>query len=124
MHVVDWSETQEADPILAMCSKWMRKRKDTPLPKRDTLLRKYLNDNTETEQGHMLFHMWNSLVLSKGLLYLNTMPKGETRGSSGLCGSCCAVLNGVQCDAGHQGQQRTLALTQECFWWPLMADDC
>ena len=34
------------------------------------------------------------------------------------------VLNGVHRDAGHQGQQRTLALTQERFWWPMMAEDC
>ena len=34
------------------------------------------------------------------------------------------VLNGVHRDAGHQGQQRTLALTQERFWWPMMAEYC
>ena len=32
--------------------------------------------------------------------------------------------NGVHHDAGHQGQQITLALTQERFWWPMMAEDC
>ena len=35
-----------------------------------------------------------------------------------------AVLNGVHCDAGHQGQQQTLALVQEHFWWPTMVEDC
>ena len=34
------------------------------------------------------------------------------------------ALNGVRQDAGHQGQQQTLALTQERFWWPMMAEDC
>ena len=34
------------------------------------------------------------------------------------------ALNGVHHDAGHQGQQRTLAPTQERFWWPMMAEDC
>ena len=34
------------------------------------------------------------------------------------------ALNGVHRDAGHQGQQQTLALTQERFWWPMMAEDC
>ena len=34
------------------------------------------------------------------------------------------ALNGVHHDASHQGQQRTLALTQERFWWPMMAEDC
>ena len=35
---------------------------------------------TETEQGKMLFHIRNSLVLNKGLMYVNTNPKGETEG--------------------------------------------
>ena len=34
------------------------------------------------------------------------------------------VLNEVHCDASHQGQQRTLALAQERFWWSMMAEDC
>ena len=37
---------------------------------------------------------------------------------------CTAALNGVHHDAGHQGQQRTLALAQEHFWWPMMVEDC
>ena len=27
-------------------------------------------------------------------------------------------------DAGHQGQQRTLVLAEEHFWWPKMVEDC
>ena len=34
------------------------------------------------------------------------------------------ALNDVHHDAGHQGQQRILALAQERFWWPMMAEDC
>ena len=34
------------------------------------------------------------------------------------------ALNGVHHDAGHQGQQRTLALAQEHFWWPMIVEDC
>ena len=34
------------------------------------------------------------------------------------------ALNGVHHDVGHQGQQQTLALAQECFWWPMMVEDC
>ena len=79
------------------------------------------------EQGHMLFHMRNSLVMSKGLLYISTMLKGEREGVLAFvvpATQCCTVLNGVHHNAGHRGQQRTLALTQECFWWPLMDDNC
>ena len=39
-------------------------------------------------------------------------------------GQCCLALNGVHHDAGHMSQQQTLALTQERFWWPMMAEDC
>ena len=37
---------------------------------------------------------------------------------------CHVTLNGIHRDAGHQGQARTLALTQERFWWPTLAKDC
>ena len=79
------------------------------------------------EEGHALFHMCNSLVLSKGLLYVSTMPKGEVEGVLAFLvptDHCRAPLNGVHHDVGHQGQQRMLALAQECFWWPMMVDDC
>ena len=54
-------------------------------------------------------------------------PKGETEGVLAFVipvGQCCLALNGVHRDASHQDQQRTLALTQERFWWPMMAKDC
>ena len=60
-------------------------------------------------------------------MYVSTTPKGETEGVLTFVvpvGQCHTMLNGVHCDAGHQGQQRTLALAQERFWWPMMAEDC
>ena len=60
-------------------------------------------------------------------MYMSTTPKGETKGVLAfviLVGQYCLVLNGVHRDAGHQGQQGTLALAQERFWWPMMAEDC
>ena len=54
-------------------------------------------------------------------------PKGETEGVLAFVIPVAQhrmVLNGVHRDAGHQGQQRTLALAQERFWWPMMAEDC
>ena len=59
------------------------------------------------------------LVLSKGLLYISTTPKGEVEGVLAFLvptGQCRVALNGMYHDAGHQGQQRMLALAQECFW--------
>ena len=80
-----------------------------------------------TEQGKMFFHIHNSLILNKGLMCVSTTWKGETEGVLTFVvpvGQCRMVLNGVHHDAGHQGQQRTLALAQERFWWPIMAEDC
>ena len=127
MHIVDWEEAQEADAALAGCRKWLHLRKDTPLPWQDTLLKECLGVEARMEQGKMFFRIHNSLILSKGLMYVNMTPKGETEGVLAFVipvDQCCLVLNWVHRDAGHQGQQRTLALTQERFWWPMMAEDC
>ena len=75
----------------------------------------------------MFFHICNSLILNKGLVYVSTTLKGETEGVLTFVvpvGQCWIVLNSVHHNAGHQGQQMTLALAQERFWWPMMAEDC
>ena len=127
MHIVDWEEAQEADAALAAHCKWLHLRKDTLLPKWDAFLKECLGVEVETERGKMFFHIRNSLILNKGLMYMSTTPKGETEGVLTFVvpvGQCQMVLNSMHPDASHQGQQRTLALTQERFWWPMMAEDC
>ena len=127
MHIVAWEQAQEADVALAGCHQWLHLRKGTPPPRRDTLLKECLGAEAEMEQGKMFFHIHNSLILNKGLMYINTTPKGETEGVLAFIipvGQCRPALNGVHRDAGHQGQQWTLALTQERFWWSMMAEDC
>ena len=127
MHVVNWKDAQGADTALAACRKWLKAQKDTPVEKRDALLKKYLGSQADMEEGCALFHVHNSLVLSKELLYLSTAPKGEMEGVLAFLvpsSQCTAALNGIHHDAGHQGQQRTLALAQERFWWPMMVEDC
>ena len=78
-------------------------------------------------EGCMLFRVQNSLILNKDLLYLNMTPKGEAEGVVTFVvptDQCCVALNSVHRDAGHQGQARTLALTQERFWWLTLVKDC
>ena len=58
---------------------------------------------------------------------MSTIPKGETEGVLTFVvpvGQHHMALNSVHHDASHQGQQRILALTQERFWWHIMAEDC
>ena len=98
-----------------------------PPPQRETLLKECLGAEAKTKQGKMFFCICNSLILNKGLMYVNMTPKGETEGVLAFIapvGQCRLVLNRVHHNAGHQGQQQTLALTQERFWWPMMAEDC
>ena len=75
----------------------------------------------------MFFRIHNSLILNKGLMYINMTPKGETKGVLAFViptAQCHMALNVVHQDVSHQGQQWTLALAQEIFWWPMMAEDC
>ena len=107
MHIVDWEEAQEADAALATCHKWLRLRKDMPLPKRYAFLKECLEVEAETEQGKMFFRIRNSLILNKGLMYMSTTSKGETEGILAFVfpvGQCQMALNSVHHDAGHQGQ--------------------
>ena len=126
MHVVDWVESQDSDPMLAACKKWLRTCREVPSPKRDTLLCELLGPHMEGK-GHMLFRVRNSLILDKDLLYLNVTPKGEVEGVTAFMvptDQRRVTLNGIHRNAGHQGQARTLALTQERFWWPTLVEDC
>ena len=98
MHIVDWEQAQEADVALARCRKWLCLRKGVPPPRRDALLKECLGVEAETEQGKMFFHIHNSLILNKGLMYVNTTPKGETEGVLAFVipvAQCHMVLNGV-----------------------------
>ena len=81
----------------------------------------------EAEANEELLHEHVRLVLSKGLMYVGTMPKGEAEGILAFVvpGEQCRVaLHGIHRNAGHQGQQHKLALAQERFWWPMMVEDC
>ena len=97
------------------------------LPRWDAFLKECLEVEVGTEQGKLFFCICNSLVLNKGLIYVSTTTKGETEGVLAFVvpmDQHRMALNGVHHDASHQGQQRTLALMQERFWWPMMAKDC
>ena len=112
--------------MLAACKKWLRMHREIPSPKRDVLLCDLLGQHMEGER-HMLFRVQNGLILDKGLLYLNVTPKGEAESVATFVvptDQHRVALNGIHRDAGHQGQARMLALTQERFWWPTLVEDC
>ena len=119
MYVGNWEDAQGAHMVLTVCRKWLKTCKDTLAERRDALLKKYLGSEADMEEGCTLFHICNSLVLSKGLMYISTTPKEELEGVLAFLvpsSQCIKALNGVHRDADHQGQQRTLVMAQECFW--------
>ena len=123
MHITNWAEVQGKDALVAACWKWIHTRKDVALQKRDALLKRCMGEHSNSEEGQAMFHIRNSLTMKKGVLYVNTTPKGRTEGLLAFVVPSehrWVALNGVHQDAGHQGQQRTLALAQECCWWPKM----
>ena len=98
------------------------------LSKREThcLEDAWANIQTQKRVRHC-FTSWIDFTMKKGMLYVNTTPKGETKGLLAFVVPSAhwhTALNGMHWDARHQGQQRTLALAQEHFWWPKMDDDC
>ena len=98
MHIVDWEQAQEVDVALAGCRKWLHLRKVMPPPRQDTLLKECIGAEAETEQGKIFFHIHNSLILNKGLMYVNMTPKGDTEGVLAFIipvAQCCMALNRV-----------------------------
>ena len=55
MHVVNWEDAQGADVVLAACRIWLKAHKDTPMEKRDALLKKYLVSQVDMEEDCVLF---------------------------------------------------------------------
>ena len=72
-----------------------------------------MGKHSDSEEGKALFRIKNSFTMKKEMLYVNTKPKGKTKGLLAFVVPSThrrTALNGVHRDAGHQGQQRTLAL--------------
>ena len=127
MHITNWEEAQCEDALLAACHQWLGTKRNVIAPEERHLLKECMGEHSNSEEGKALFRARNNLTMRKGLMYVNTMPKGEIEGLLAFVvpsAHRCVALNGVHRDAGHQGQQRTLALAEEHFWWPKMVEDC
>ena len=80
MHVTNWEEAQHEDALLAACRQWLGTKRNVIPQKRDTLLKECMGEHSNSEEGKALFHARNNLTMRKGLMYVNTMPKGEIKG--------------------------------------------
>ena len=55
MHVTDWEAAQHEDPLLAACLKWMCDKKGIDEQERDGLLKRYMGNQANTEEGKAMF---------------------------------------------------------------------
>ena len=70
MHVIDWLEAQNKDPIIHGAIEWMQSGKEKSL-------KDHLGDLASTPEGLGFISRQKSLVLVNGKLYLKCKLKGE-----------------------------------------------
>ena len=117
-NVTDWKQEQKEDPILYQVAKHLR----VPCETFKAALHKVLDKKATATYVKAK----EQLLIKNGLLYRKTrqgqadeivyqfvVPQRH-RGTT---------LDGCHREAAHQGQCRSTALMQECFWWPGMTRD-
>ena len=117
LHVMDWVVTKEEDPIPKIVMESISTHKVQ-------VLQHLLGDHTTTEEGMAILREQKKFMLNQGALYHHhTLVGGLEEMMQFLVPTAhrVAAMNGCHRDTGHQGQQRTLSLLQDCFWWPGMA---
>ena len=109
LHVTDWVATQWEDLVLKAVINWIPNQK------------KNQGDDTNTEEGMAVLQGQKKLMLYQGALYHSHILAGELEEVLWLVvptAHWVPAMNGCHQDAGHQGQQWTLYLLQDLFWWP------
>ena len=117
-NVINWKQEQKEDPVLYQVAKHLRAPRDT--------FRAALLKVLDKKATAAYIKAKEQLLIKNGLLYWKTrqgqanevvfqfvVPQRH-RG---------AALDGCDREAAHQGQCRSAALMQECFWWPGMTRD-
>lgn len=80
----------------------------------------------ETKETNRILRQWGRLTTQLGLLYrVSKHPVSKKRTFQYIVPTALRgqVLKGIHDDAGHQGQQHTLWLTRQRFYWDSMEHD-
>ena len=117
-NVTNWKQEQKEDPVLYQVAKHLR----APHKTFKAALYKVLDKKDTAAYVKAKEH----LLIKNGLLYRKTR-QGQAdeimfqfvvpQRHQG------ATLDGCHREVAHQGQHRSIALMQECFWWPGMTRD-
>ena len=117
-NVTDWKQEQKEDPVLYQVAKHLR----VPCETFKAALHKVLDKKATAAYVKVK----EQLLIKNGLLYQKTqlgqadeimfqfvVPQRHWG----------ATLDGCHQEVAHQGQHRSIALMQECFWWAGMTHD-
>ena len=117
-NVTDWKQEQKEDPVLYQVAKHLRVPHET--------FKAALHKVLDKKATAAYVKVKEQLLIKNGLLYWKTrqgqadeivfqfvVPQRHWG----------AALDGCHREAAHQGQHRSTALMQECFWWPGMTPD-
>ena len=117
-NVTDWKQEQKEDPVLYQVAKHLRAPCET--------FKAALHEVLDKKATAAYVKVKEQLVIKNGLLYGKTwqgqadeiifqfvVPQRHWG----------TALDGCHQEAAHQGQCRSTALMQECFWWPGMTRD-
>ena len=102
MHVIDWFEAQNKDPVIQKAIEWVQSGKEKSL-------KYHLGDLASTSEGLGFISRQKSLVLVNGKLYLKCKLKGEAKTNVIFIVPRAhrqKAIDGCNSDAGHQGQNK------------------
>ena len=117
-NVIDWKQEEKEDPVLYQVTKHLRAPRET--------FKAALHKVLDKKATAAYIKAKEQLLIKNGLLYRKSRQgqADETvfqfvvpQRHKG------ATLDGCHREAAHQGQCRSTALMQECFWWPGMTQD-
>ena len=118
INVTDWKQEQKEDPVLYQVAKHLRVPRETfkvalhkVLDKKATAAFVKVKEQLLIKNG--LLHWKTRQGQANEIVFQFVVPQRHR----------CPALDGCHREAGHQGQRRSTALMQECFWWPGMTQD-
>ena len=115
----DRVEAQSRDPVIPTIINWIKQ------PRGDKrTLAEYLTGVASEYEKRFYAACQKEFTVQDNLLYLHATPTNSQDTAPVFVvptNDRQAAINGCHCSTGHQGQDRTLSLMKERFWWPGMS---
>ena len=119
INMVDWAQAQCEDLELEIAITWIKMDQASSL-------RVALGNLADTKDGLALISRQKHLVIINKL-YVRATPPGDVMETKLFVVPRAyrrKAIDGCHQDAGHQGQNHTLSLAAERFWWPNAVKNC